>query len=242
MNELIDKLLPLENDLFLALNGGTSVFWENAMWTYTGLVTWIPMVLFILYIAFRHQQLKEGLLVLGSIILILLLANVITELFFKPYFQRNRPSHHSDYKDIVVIINDFRGGDYGFISGHATNSFGLAFFFSRLFRNKFVTFSMMFWALLNSYSRVYLGVHFISDIIAGFIVGALIGILVYKLYVWIRFRYYIPDAPSDGRKTIYSDKMGNILGIGIFSYIALVILFSPLFSTLSHSIIPESWF
>src|SRR5690554_4863590 len=100
MNELIDKLLPLENDLFLALNGGTSEFWRNAMWTYTGLVTWIPMVLFILYIAFRNQQVREGLLVLGSIVLILLLANVITELFFKPYFQRSRPSHHTDYKDI----------------------------------------------------------------------------------------------------------------------------------------------
>ena len=242
MNELIDKLLPLENDLFLALNGGTSVFWENAMWTYTGLVTWIPMVLFILYVAFRHQQLKEGLLVLGSILLILILANVITELFFKPYFQRSRPSHHSDYKDIVKILNDFRGGDYGFISGHATNSFGLAFFFSRLFRNKFVTFSMMFWALLNSYSRVYLGVHFISDIVAGFIVGTLIGILVYKLYVWIRIRYFRVSLSDDKRRTIYSKKMGNMLGLVIISYIVLVILFSPFLIDFSHSIIPESWF
>ena len=241
MNELIDKLLPLENDLFLALNGGTSVFWENAMWTYTGLVTWIPMVLFILFVAFRNQQVKEGLLVIASILMILVLANVITELFFKPYFQRNRPSHHSDYKDIVKILNDFRGGDYGFISGHATNSFGLAIFFSRLFRNKFVTFSMMFWAILNSYSRVYLGVHFISDILAGFIIGILIGILVYKFYVWMRVRYFRVST-TDRRKTIYSEKMGNMLGIAILSYIALVIVFSPLLTTFSHSIIPESWF
>ena len=241
MRDFIDKLLPFENDLFLALNGGTSVFWKNAMWTYTGLVTWIPMVLFILYIAFRNQQVKEGLLVLGSILLILVLANVITELFFKPYFQRSRPSHHTDYKDIVIILNDFRGGDYGFISGHATNSFGFAFFFSRSFKNRFVTFSMMFWATLNSYSRVYLGVHFISDIVAGFIIGTLIGILVYKLYVWMRVRYFrIPT--SDSRKTIYSEKMGNMLGIVILTYIALVILLSPLLSTFSHSIIPESWF
>lgn len=241
MNELIDKLLPFENDLFLALNGGTSVFWENAMWTYTGLVTWIPMVLFILYVAFRNQQVKEGLLVIGSILLILVLANVITELFFKPYFQRSRPSHHSDYKDIVKILNDFRGGDYGFISGHATNSFGLAFFFSRLFKNKFVTFSMMLWAILNSYSRVYLGVHFISDIAAGFIIGTLIGLLVYRLYVWMRVRYF-GVSTSDRRKTIYSKKMANMLGFFILSYIALVILFSPLLTTFSHSIIPEAWF
>ena len=119
-------------------------------------------------------MLKEGLLVLGSIVMVLLLASLISGAFFKPLFQRYRPSHHPDYKDLVKILNDFRGGDYGFISGHATNSFGLAFFFSRLFRNRFVTISMMLWAALNSYSRIYLGVHFISDIIAGFVIGMML--------------------------------------------------------------------
>lgn len=241
MNELINKLLPLEKKLFLALNEGGSVFWDNAMWTYTGIVTWLPMVLFILYIAFRNQQLKEGMLVLGAIVLVLLLSNLISASFFKPVFQRYRPSHHPDYKDLVNIINDFRGGDYGFISGHATNSFGLAFFFSLLFKNRFVTISMMLWAVINSYSRVYLGVHFISDIVAGFIMGTLIGLLVYEIYIRIRVRYFnIPILEK--RESIYSKKQGNILGITFILYIALIILFSPFLTSFSHSIIPESWF
>lgn len=241
MNELIDKLLPFERKLFLILNEGGSVFWDNAMWTYTGLVTWVPMVLFILYVAFRNQQLREGLLVLGSIVLVLLFASLISAVVFKPFFQRYRPSHHPDYKDLVNILNDFRGGDYGFISGHATNSFALAFFFSKLFRNRLVTFAMMFWATLNSYSRIYLGVHFISDIIAGFIIGTLVGLLVYEIYIRVRIQYFAVS-PSIKRESIYSKKQGNILGATIIIYIALVIIFSPLLTSFSHSIIPESWF
>ena len=241
MNEFIDKLLPLENDLFFAINGSGSVFWDNAMWTYTGVMTWVPMIFIIFYIAFKNQLLKEGLLVLGSIALVLLLSSLVSATFFKPTFQRYRPSHHPDYKDLVKILNDFRGGDYGFISGHATNSFGLAFFFSRLFRNRYVTISMMFWATLNSYSRIYLGVHFISDIVAGFFIGMIIGLLVYEIYKKIRVRYFNTSS-SLKKESIYSKKQGNLLGTVIISYIVLIILLSPLLSSFSHSVIPESWF
>lgn len=241
MNEFINKLLPFERDLFLALNGSDSLFWDNAMWTFTGLVTWVPMFLFILYIVFQKQQHKEGLLVLMSILLVLLFSNLVSASFFKPLFQRYRPSHHPDFKDLIALVNDFRGGDYGFISGHATNSFALAFFLSLLFRNQIVTISMLLWAILNSYSRIYLGVHFISDIVAGFIMGSLIGLFVYNIYVRIRSRYF-KISNTDIKNNIYSQKQGNILGAVIILYIAFVILFSPLLSSFSHSIIPKSWF
>ena len=211
------------------------------MWTYTGITTWIPMIILILYVAFRNQQLKEGLLVLGSIVLVLLLTNLFSAIFFKPFFERFRPSHHPDYKDLVNLINDFRGGDFGFISGHATNSFGIAFFFSRLFKNRLLTTSMMLWATLNSYSRIYLGVHFISDIVGGFIVGSLIGLLVYEIYIKIRVRNYNISF-AKRKESIYSKKKGTYLGAIIILYIVLVILLSPLLTSFSHSIIPSSWF
>lgn len=241
MNDFINKLLPLEKNLFLALNEPISAFWDNAMWTYTGITTWIPMIILILYVAFRNQQLKEGLLVLGSIVLVLLLTNLFSAIFFKPFFERFRPSHHPDYKDLVNLINDFRGGDFGFISGHATNSFGIAFFFSRLFKNRLLTTSMMLWATLNSYSRIYLGVHFISDIVGGFIVGSLIGLLVYEIYIKIRVRNYNISF-AKRKESIYSKKKGTYLGAIIILYIVLVILLSPLLTSFSHSIIPSSWF
>lgn len=241
MSELINKFLPFEEGLFLALNGSDSLFWDNAMWAYTGLVTWLPMTLIILYIIFRNQQFKEGLLVLGAIVLVLLLSSIASSCFFKPLFKRFRPTHHPEYKDLVAIVNGFRGGDYGFISGHATNSFGLAFILTFIFRNQFVTISMMLWAGLNSYSRIYLGVHFISDIIAGFVIGALIGLLVYGIYTKVRLKYFeIPHIKK--KNSIYSLKQGNILGAVIISYIAFVILLSPLLSSLSYLILPDGWF
>ena len=239
MNELIDRLLPFERDIFLALNGSDSVFLDNVMWTYTGVLTWMPMVVFILYIAFRNQMLREGLLVLGCLALVVLLSDQISSSFLKPLFKRHRPTHHTDFKDIVDIVNDYRGGQYGFISGHATNSFGLAVFFILIFKNKLVTGIMLFWAALSSYSRIYIGVHFISDILAGLLLGSLVGFLVYQIYVWIRVRFFkIPQ--SEKRISIYSKKDGNTLAIGVFSYIVLIILLSPVLISLSHSIIPKT--
>ena len=240
-SSFIDKLLPYETDLFFALNGSGSLFWDNAMWTYTGLVIWLPMILFILYFAFRNQQLKQGMLVLGAIVLVLLLSSLISGSLFKPFFKRYRPSHHPDYHHLVAIVNGFKGGDYGFISGHATNSFGLAFFLSLLYRNQLVTISLMLWATLNSYSRIYLGVHFISDIVAGFVIGAIIGLLVYKIYTKVRPSFY-DMSHSHEKGTIYTQKQGNLLGVVIFLYIAFVIIFSPFLSSFSHTIIPEAWF
>ena len=240
MNSFIDKFLPFERDIFLALNGSDSVFWDNAMWTFTSIVAWVPILLFVLYIAFKNKMLKEGLLVLGSIALVIFLSVHFSGSFFKPLFKRFRPTHHPDFMDLVNIVNNFRGGDYGFISGHATNSFGIAMFISLLFKNKYVTSSIFLWAILNSYSRIYLGVHFISDIIAGLFFGSLIGLLVYELYAWIRVRFFKASS-FEKRKSIYSKKEGNKLAIGIIFIIGLIIILSPVLTSLSHSIIPESW-
>lgn len=237
MNELIDKLLPYERNLFFTLNGSDSVLIDNAMWTYTGILTWLPMVVFIFYIAFRNQNIREILLVLGAIVLLVALSDQLSSSFFKPIFKRHRPTHHADFMNLVDIVRGYRGGQYGFISGHATNSFGIAVFFSLLFKNRFVTVFMIFWAALSSYSRIYLGVHFISDIVAGMFFGSLIGILVYRIYVWSRMRF-LKIAPIEKGKSIYSKKEGNTLAIGMISYIILVILFSPFLSSISHTILP----
>lgn len=236
MNELINKLLPLERNIFFILNGSNSVLLDNAMWTYTGTLTWVPMILFIFYIAFRNQKVSEAFLVLVAIILLVVLADQISSSIFKPFFKRHRPTHHADYMNLVDIVKEYRGGQYGFISGHATNSFAVAVFLSLLFKNRFVTILMFFWATLNSYSRIYLGVHFISDIVAGLFLGSLIGLLVYMVYVWARMRIF-KISPSEKRKSIYSKKDGNTLATGMISYIVLIILLSPFLSSISHSII-----
>lgn len=241
MTRFIDQFLPFERNIFLTLNKANTPFWDDIMWTYTGIVTWVPMFFFIVYITFKNKNLKEGFLIVSFILLVILFSQIISASIFKPLFQRFRPSHHPDYKDIVRILHGFRGGDYGFISGHATTSFGLAIFLSLLFRNRILSFSLILWASLNSYSRIYLGVHFISDIIAGLIIGSLIGLLVYHMYKYSREQLFNTSANHKGIR-VYNIKEGNILAVFILSYIAFVILLSPFLSSFSHSIIPNFWF
>ena len=84
---------------------------------------------------------------------------------------------------MVHIVNGHRGGRYGFPSCHAANTFGLAFFVWFLFRKRWLTVFMMGWALLTCYSRVYLGVHYPGDLIAGTLVGLIAAYIVYRLFL-----------------------------------------------------------
>jgi undecaprenyl-diphosphatase len=192
MKEWVEGLLPLERDLFFALNGSESLFLDNAMWTISGRLIWIPLYLFILFLLFYRVPKREGLLVALFLILVFVACDQVSSSLFKPLFERFRPTHHPDFKNLVDTVNDYRGGRYGFISGHATNSFGLAVFVLLLFKQRVLTLASLFWATLNSYTRIYLGVHFISDIVAGMIVGTLIALLFYGLYMFARRRLIRP--------------------------------------------------
>lgn len=197
MKEAVEKLLPFERDLFFALNGSDSLFLDNVMWMLSGRLVWIPLFLFIIFLFFHKTNWKDGLLVTLFFILLFAACDQLASSFFKPLFERFRPTHHPDFKELVDIVNGYRGGRYGFISSHATNSFGLAVFLILLFQDRRVTIAVIFWALLNSYTRVYLGVHFVSDILAGMIVGSVLGYLFYELLRLTRsFLLHLPESKN----------------------------------------------
>lgn len=232
MKEFIEGLLPIERDLFFELNGSDSLFLDNVMWTISGRFIWIPLFLFILFIFFFKTKRSEAILVTLFFVILFVATDQISSGFFKPFFERFRPTHHPDFKDMVDIVNGYRGGRFGFISGHATNSFGLAVFLSLVFRNGLLTFSALLWATINSYTRIYLGVHFISDILAGMIVGTLVAFLLYAIYLLLRKTIVHP--PSTRRKCAYGKKQGSILALFILAYLVIITIFSPFLSTLPH--------
>ncbi|MDR1436839.1 MAG: phosphatase PAP2 family protein, partial [Candidatus Symbiothrix sp.] len=146
-----------------------------------------------LFVFIYRKKPKEILLVLLSVALLIFLCDRISSGFFKPVFHRFRPTHHPDFQDEVKIIFGYRGGLYGFISSHAANAFGFAVFTALLFRNRLLTGTMLLFATINAYSRVYMGVHFISDVAAGALTGALTGYAVYRLYLFFREKCIKPD-------------------------------------------------
>ena len=112
--------------------------------------------------------------------LLILIGDRASVEMFKEVFERLRPCHNPTIKYLVHTV-DGCGGKFGFVSSHATNSFSLAVFSILLLKNKFkwITGSMLFWAALVSYSRIYVGVHFPADILGGAILGSGVGIFVF---------------------------------------------------------------
>lgn len=169
--------------------------------------------------------------ILLAIILLFILCDQFSSHFVKPLVARPRPSHYPGIMEYVRVFDGYKGGINGFISGHATNSFGFAMFSALLFKDKFYTGVVFLWALIVAYSRIYLGVHFVSDILGGMIAGVLIGYVVYSAY-----RYLVTklSAKNDSYKiTVFPKKQTHLIAVIVFAYLILLIIFSTLIEPLN---------
>jgi undecaprenyl-diphosphatase len=220
---MLEKMLEVERGAFLFLNGCHNPFWDSFMWLYSGRVVWIPAVLFFLIMLFYKNDWKESLLIALSIILVATLCDQFASSICKPLFMRLRPTHHPDFMDYVHIVNDYRGGRYGFISGHAANAFGFATFSLLLFRYRWYTLSILLWSTVMAYSRIYLGVHFISDIAPGAIAGIILGFTVYKLYITVRRQLF---NKTDKPCHIYPEAQKRLILFGLFATILFMLVYS----------------
>ncbi|MBO7247709.1 MAG: phosphatase PAP2 family protein [Bacteroidaceae bacterium] len=174
----------------LSLNGSDSLFWDGAVHLYTTIYIWIPTALALLFLVIRNTRREQLLLVLLMIGLTILLCDQLSSSVFKPLFERFRPTRDFDVMHLMDTVNGYRGGKYGFFSGHAANSFGIATFVALLVRNKHLTISLLIWATLNILTRTYLGVHYVGDVLTGTLVGVLIAFMVFGLYKTITKRGY----------------------------------------------------
>ncbi|WP_462317846.1 phosphatase PAP2 family protein [Marinilabilia sp.] len=184
----METLLQFDQDLLLALNSFTSPLFDNFFWVVTSKSIWFPLYAMILYVVFKNQGLKGFVTIIALAVLVALCDQISTNVF-KEGFERLRPSRDPALEGMVDLINGKRGGKFGFVSSHATNSFGLAVFSLLLFRYRWYSVFILGWALLNSYSRIYMGVHYPGDILGGLILGSLIGWFVYWLYKRLTSRF-----------------------------------------------------
>lgn len=174
-------LQHLDQQLFLFLNSLHSSFWDTVMHAISGRVIWAPLYLAILlYISFRYK--RKFLIIIPFIILAVTLADQVSVQLFKNIFLRLRPCHEPSLAGMVHLVNGECGGLYGFVSSHASNSFNVALLSLMLIKRRWYTISIITWASVIGYSRIYLGVHYPGDVVFGAMVGAFIGWGVYKLY------------------------------------------------------------
>ena len=174
---MMETLQGMDAALFTMLNSCHNAYFDNFMWLVAGKLAWVIMVLALLW-TLRDKGWRTALLTVLAVALVIALADQVSSGMIKPLVQRLRPSHNPDLADTIHVVNGYYGGRYGFVSSHAANSFGVAVLLAVLFRNRWLTCAMMCWAVLVSYCRIYLGVHYPGDIVCGALVGVAAGLIV----------------------------------------------------------------
>ena len=179
---MIDQLELLDRQLFLLINACNSPVFDLLMYYVSQMWIFLPLFFYWLFLVYNKVGIKK-LLILLSFLVVLIALTDQTSNQTKHAVKRYRPSHNIEIQAQVHSVNGYKGGQYGFFSGHATNSFGVAMLLFLLFsKNKLrLRLTFFLWAALTAYSRIYLGVHYPSDIFVGMLVGLFWGIIVYKL-------------------------------------------------------------
>ncbi len=179
---MLDFIIKPDTDLFLFLNGCHSPFWDEVMWFLSRKDVWIP-----LYVVIAgwiiHKFRWHSVPVIIAAIMLITLSDQLSVRLFKETIHRLRPCHNPEIQASIHLVREYCGGKYGFISNHAANSFALAAFTSLVLRNRIYTISIIFWAAAVSYSRIYLGVHYPGDVIAGALFGYLLAISIHYLLI-----------------------------------------------------------
>lgn len=177
---MLDKLVDIDHQVFIFLNGLGSERYDGLWLLITKQLYWSPFFLFIFYLLQKKLGWsKFGYYVLFTAVLILICDQ--TTNLFKNTFQRLRPCNVEELKEIIRIVKT--SVSYSFFSGHAANSIATTTFTYLVLKKYYRhTYLLFLFPLIFAYSRIYLGLHFPSDIITGYVFGATIGILCYKLY------------------------------------------------------------
>lgn len=209
---MFEYLNDIDSDALLAVNGLHDVFQDAFWWMLTAKWSSLLLVLGLAWVL-MHQNRRHALLLLGMLALTVLVADQVSSGLIKHLVERLRPTHDPSLENAVHVINGYRGGLYGFVSSHAANFFAVSTLVALVMRHRVVTLGLFTWAVLQCYSRVYLGVHYPGDILGGIVVGVLAGLLIWFLMRWIERRWHIPQG-------IYTRVDANI----IFSTVSLSII------------------
>ncbi len=184
---MLEHLDHIDKEAFLYFNRlhneTSDIIWQ----TITNPPTWVPLyiiLIILLIVTFK----KDSIFFILGVLLVILVSDQFTSSFMKPFFERLRPCYDPEIGSLVHVVKSC-GGQYGFASSHAANSFGIAMFIWMSFRSFWSgTWVMFFWAFLVAFSRIMVGVHYPGDIITGGILGAIFGWLIFKLMEELYFR------------------------------------------------------
>lgn len=182
--------MNIDTYILLWINGHHTEWLDQLMWWVSQSVTWIPLYIVLVgLIIYRYRSWKTVMAILLAFALAVGLSDFISSGILKPLVERLRPTHEPSLAPFLHIVNGYKGGMYGFCSSHAANTLACALLFMFVYKNKITTSILIVWVAINSYSRIYLGVHYPTDIMAGWIIGCATAVLAYALLGFLQKRH-----------------------------------------------------
>ncbi len=172
-------------DLWLipVLGGSHNMFSDAFALVLTSGWTWIAMYLTLLFVVIKNNETMAQIgLVILSCALCLLLADGMADGIMKPLTMRLRPINDPEVREMITLVAGVADKNYSFFSAHAANTMAISTFMALLMRNTRMTIALLIWSLINCWTRIYLGMHYPSDIAAGLLWGMISGALVYSGY------------------------------------------------------------
>jgi len=206
---MLEFLNNIDTDIFLLFNGMHAPFFDRFMLLFTGRFIWIPMYAAILILIVKTFGLKKSGLYIAAIALAIALTDQTCATLIRPAVERLRPSNpENPLSALTVVVDGYRGGSYGFPSCHSANSFALATILTCILRSRKMTVFILAWAILNSYTRLYLGVHYPGDLLIGAVIGSAFGFICYKLAYMLDSDYRKNRITEQSNTPIFSVPLG----------------------------------
>lgn len=184
---MMEQILQLDKDIFLYLNTLGGERWDGVWLFITHKLSALPLYVLMLILIYRHYGWKGTLVILVAVALMITATDQLANLF-KHGFKRPRPCQESAGMTEVMRFVAKNCGRYGYFSAHAASSMAAAIFIGLSLKPwyKKLLLILVIWSLVVGYSRIYLGVHYPSDVLTGFVIGVLIGWIFYRLQIWAR--------------------------------------------------------
>ena len=230
---LLDIQTFLANDRLVLswFNGSNSVFLDGWMSALTSGFTWLALYASLFYLVVKNNEtMGQIMLVVGCALACVGLADIMADVIVKPLVERWRPSNDPIFTYDVSVVDGYRGTSYGFFSAHAANTFSLALFFCMLVRSRVLSVALVLWSFVNCYTRMYLGLHYPSDIVCGLLWGSVCAIGVYYFYLRVSRRMFGEDNYVSTQYTSTGYRLCDV-DIVVFVLVStvLITLFKALF-------------
>jgi undecaprenyl-diphosphatase len=185
---MLEKILALDTQLFIYLNGLGSETYDGLWLIITKQVNWIPFFLLLFYLIYTKLGLKKTGYLLLFVAALILVTDQVTNLV-KYTVQRTRPCNNPEINTIIRVVQSRTS--FSFFSGHAANTMAVATFLYLIFKKQIKYFWLLFlWPLIFAYSRIYLGLHYPLDIFSGYLFGFFIGYAMYRVYEFTQIKYF----------------------------------------------------